>query len=305
VTRPAARLAVAAGAVVVLLGGLGVVALRSSDTSTEFAEDAAVRAFRSASPVPPVTAAAATPLARASLAPQASPSAGTVRPTPVAAAPAPQPGAATRPPAPAGDPEVQPGVYRYATQGHEEVDALGGARHDYPEVTTVAYSRSGCGTEERWQPLEERIGVAVTCDGPQGSEVRETYQQREFFGQSQSKRYRCEPGVLVLPRDPRPGQRWSASCTSDDSTATFDVRVVGLEQLEVEGRPVPVVRVRLDGTLTGSTRGTSDRELWLSREQGLLVQALGETDTDADTAGGPVRYRESYRLRLLSTTPRR
>jgi hypothetical protein len=64
------------------------------------------------------------------------------------------------------------------------------------------------------------------------------------------------------------------------------------------------VRVRLAGTRTGSTRGTSDREVWLSRTGGLLVQATGSTDTDADTAGGTVRYRESYRLRLQSLTPR-
>ena len=44
--------------------------------------------------------------------------------------------------------------------GIEEVDVLVGARHDYPASTTITYSRAGCGSEERWQPLEGRVGGA-------------------------------------------------------------------------------------------------------------------------------------------------
>jgi hypothetical protein len=68
---------------------------------------------------------------------------------------------------------------------------------------------------------------------------------------------------------------------------------------------VDVLHVRIAGVLTGSTRGRSDRELWLRAGDGLLVQATGTTDTDADTAAGTVRYQEDYRLRLQSLAPRR
>ncbi len=75
--------------------------------------------------------------------------------------------------------------------------------------------------------------------------------------------------------------------------------------LDVGGTPVEVVRMRVDGVVSGSVRGSADRELWLRSTDGLLVQATGDTDTDADTPAGTVRYRETYRLRLASVTPLR
>lgn len=298
---------VAAGAAVVLLAGLGVAGAQRADRSEPFDESAAVAAFRSPSPSPSPAPAAAAPTVPVPVPSGPSPSAAapgavaTAAPTRTSPPPAAAPSGA---PAPARD-EVPPGVYRYTTTGHEQVDVLGGARHDYPATTTVTYSRSGCGTEERWQPLEGRVGVAVQCSGSVGSELRSTYQEREFFGQSQSKTYTCDPGVLLRPRDPRPGQTWTGRCTSEDSTIALAGRVVALEDLDVAGTRVPVVRLAIRGTLTGSTRGRSDREVWLARADGLMVQATGDTDTDADTAGGTVRYRETYRLRLQSLQPRR
>jgi hypothetical protein len=311
---------VAAGAALVLVAGLGVVVLQGVDRSEAYDEQSAVAAFRSEHPE---VSSAASPSALPAGPPPAAPSASPEPDEGQSAAPAPtrrsaSPPAAggavavpSAPPAreapgePARDRDVQPGVYRYATEGHEEVDALGGARHDYPATTTVTYTRKGCGTEERWQPLQGRVGAAVHCTGPSGSLLRSTYQEREFFGQSQAKSYRCDPGVLLRPRDPRPGQTWQGRCDSGDSTIALTGRVVALEEIEVGGTAVPVVRVRLEGILTGSTRGRSDREVWLARADGLMVQAVASTDTDADTPGGTVRYRESYRLRLQSLQPSR
>jgi hypothetical protein len=307
---------VAAAAAVVLLAGVAVVGLDRADRTTALSESDAVERFRAASPGPSPspssavapsaavprpggpTAAAAAPVAPAVAAPDA----------PMTPGPPPVPGAAPRAVAPApaaGRPEPPTGVYRYATEGFEEVDALGGARHDYPATTTITISRAGCGSEERWQPLQERVGSTFTCAGPEGGELRATRQRREFFGQSQEKAYTCEPGVLVRPMAPRPGATWTGECRSEDSRIALSGRVIGFEDLVVEGRRVPVVHIRLAGALTGSTRGRSDREVWLARSDGLLVQAVGSTDTDADTPGGEVRYRETYRLRLLSLTPRR
>lgn len=302
--------AVGAGAVLVLLAGLALVGLSRSDRSTVLTEQRAVDAFRSQQPVPtrPVptrtpgpsrVAASAAPSGALPALPAATPGAG----APSAAAPV---AASSRAPvAPRAPRSVRPGVYSYATEGFEEVDALGGTRHDYPTTTTVTYTRRDCGTEERWQPLEERIGSALQCEGAGGSELRSSFQQREFFGQRQSKTYRCGPGVPVLPAEPRPGQSWQGRCSSGDSVLSLAGRVLALEQLDVGGTAVRVARVRLAGTVAGSVRGRSDREVWLALADGLLVQATGRTDTRADTAAGEVRYRETYRLRLTSLTPRR
>lgn len=304
---------VAAGAVLVLVAGVALVVVSRSDRSTQLSEQAAVDAFRAEAapartPTPTPPPAAARPSTAAAPAATAAPpvTGRTTAAAPPAAATEPPVEAA--PPQPAAEPrsrQVPVGVYSYATEGYEEVDALGGARHDYPAATTVTYTREGCGTQERWQPLEERVGVALQCDGPGGSELRSSFQQREFFGQEQSKTYRCDPGVPVLPRDPRPGQSWRGRCSSGDSELALAGRVVALERLDVGGTPVPVARVRLAGTVTGSVRGRTDREVWLSLADGLLVRAVADTDTLADTAGGTVRYRERYTLRLTSLQPRR
>ena len=296
--------AVAAGAVLVLAAGVGVLSLRGADTTTPYDESAALDGFRAgASPTPTSSPSPSPSRSAKPSGPSTAPAAGRPTPSPTVrtAASSAAPAAAPAAPAPA-EGEVPAGVYRYATEGHEEVDALGGTRHDYPASSTVTYSRSGCGTEERWQPLEERVGVTQTCAGAEGTEIRSTFQQREFFGQRQSETYTCSPGTLALPDDPRPGRTWSGTCRSDDSAFALRGRVVGLEELSVGGTRVPVVHVTISGTLTGSTRGRSDRELWLRRD-GLLVQAAADTDTDADTAGGTVRYQERYRLRLQSLTP--
>ncbi len=289
-----------------LLGGLSVVGLQARDREQPYDEQAAVEAFRSAAAAPSV-AAAPVPSRRT---PPAGTRPSSTAPRPASAAPvlggAPTaPRTVAAPASRAPEAEVPTGVYRYATTGGEQVDALGGARHDYPASTTVTYSRAGCGTEERWQPLEGRVGVTRQCAGRDGTELRATYQEREFFGQSQSKAYACDPGLLLRPRDPQPGATWTGRCTTEDSTIDLTARLVGRERLDVEGSAVDVLHVRIAGVLSGSTRGRSDREVWLRASDGLLVQATGDTDTDADTSGGTVRYQEEYGLRLQSLTPRR
>jgi hypothetical protein len=50
----------------------------------------------------------------------------------------------------------EPGVYVYASRGFDSVDALTGARHDYPAQTTVTVTTEGCGVRVRWNTVRER-----------------------------------------------------------------------------------------------------------------------------------------------------
>ena len=200
--------------------------------------------------------------------------------------------------------EVEPGVYSYATQGHEEVDALGGARHEYPARSAITYRRGGCGTVDEWQPLQGRISTNTVCHGSVGLEPRRTVQRREFFGQSETQDLVCRPGFVLIPDDPRPGTTSSGECRSSDSVARLTTRVVDAPTVVVGGERVRVVHVKVSGTLTGSTRGTTEREEWFT-PSGLLVRAIATSDTDADTAGGVVHYTESFTLRLESLRPQR
>ncbi|MBC7373839.1 MAG: hypothetical protein H7323_07610, partial [Frankiales bacterium] len=283
--RIASPLIVGVTAGAVLVAGLAVAGLQRADMATVIDEQTAIEAFRAGQSAAPATASLSGPSAAPQVTatpvgaptPDPSPLARPARPD-LAAAPAPRRTASSqvRPtPTSAGRTSAQrrqvtPGVYSYATEGSEQVDALGGAQHDYPATTTVTYTRSGCGTTERWQPLQERVGESLECAGAGGSELRGSFQQREFFGRSQAERYICDPGAPLLPRDPQPGRTTRGSCRSDDSMLALTTTVIALESLDVGGTAVPVVHLRVAGTLTGSTRGRSDRELWLARADGLL-----------------------------------
>lgn len=200
--------------------------------------------------------------------------------------------------------EVAPGVYRYATAGHEEVDALGGARHDYPAETAVSYRRGGCGSEDRWQPLKERYSLNTLCRGPQGLEARGSVQRREFFGQSEEQVLACAPGLVLVPDEPLAGRSSAGTCRSDDTTVALTARVVDVSPMTVGGRRVEAIHLRVDGTLSGSTRGSTHREEWFTRE-GLLLRGTATTDTDRDTSAGVVHYSETFDIRLESLEPRR
>ena len=204
--------------------------------------------------------------------------------------------------APSG--HVAEGVYRYATSGHEQVDALGGARHDYPAESAVTYRHGGCGDEDRWQPLKERYSANTVCRGAHGLEARVSVQRRQFFGQSEEQDLVCAPGLLLVPDQPRPGQASSGSCRSSDTVVQLSVTVRDVGPMTVGSRQVVAVHVTVDAQLTGSTRGTTHREEWFTRD-GLLVRGTSTTETDRDTSAGVVHYSEVYDLRLESLDPER
>lgn len=197
-----------------------------------------------------------------------------------------------------------PGVYSYATVGHEQVDALGGARHDYPAESAMSYTRSGCGSEDKWQPLKERYSLNLLCRGAGGLEARRSVQRREFFGQSEEQVLVCSAGLVLVPDRPRPGQTSSGQCRSDDTAVALTVRVVDTVPMTVGGRRTEAVHIRVDGTLSGSTRGSTRREEWFT-PAGLLLRGTATTDTDRDTSPGTVHYYETFDMRLTSLDPQR
>jgi len=299
-----ALIAVGVAVTAVLTVDIAVVALH--DKATPYDATQAVADFRrQASATPGPSQATST----ASAAPTAAPT-GSAGPSPTAlpqqsAAAVPSGAPATaRPANAAGKREVTEGVYRYTTSGHEQVDLLGGARHDYPAETAVTYRRGGCGDEDRWQPLKERYSSNTVCRGAHGLEARISIQRREFFNQSEEQVLTCAPGLVIVPDDPRAGQVFSGTCRSDDTVVRLVVRVREVTTMTVGGRRIGVVHVSVDGQMTGATRGSTQREEWFTPE-GLLVRGTSTTETDRDTSAGVVHYSEVYELRLNSLDPQR
>ena len=273
-----------------------VAALALHDEATPFTAEQALEEFRAeptASPSPSLmTSAAPSPPPPAS--------AGPVTTAPSAAAT----GAAASPsPVASAAPErLTPGVYTYATSGHEEVDILGGSRHDYPAETSMTYRRLPCGVQTRWQPLKERYSVDDLCETSAGGELRRAAQRHTFFGQAQDENLVCPPGLVVLPRQPRQGQVSTGTCRSEETAVALRVEVVGLTRMDVGGRSTEVVHLRVGGRLSGAARGVTKREEWLTRA-GLLVRTVSVVDSDRETEVGTAHYSEQYELNLTSLDP--
>lgn len=197
------------------------------------------------------------------------------------------------------------GVYVYATEGAEEVDALAGTRHEYPAETAVTVSAGGCGVELHWGILEERFESWELC--LDGEDLRQPgyVSFHRFFGQPDTKSFVCERLSMALPDGAGPGDSWTTDCAAGSlrEVTTFEVEEV--DDLDVAGVSVSTVRIRTRTEVSGSSTGSSEGEIWLVRDSGLPVRWTETTATTSLSAIGPVRYDESFVIELESIEPRR
>ncbi|MDH3752983.1 MAG: hypothetical protein OEU32_03840 [Acidimicrobiia bacterium] len=197
------------------------------------------------------------------------------------------------------------GVYLYATLGGEEVDALGGTRHDYPTTTTVTVTGGGCGVVLRWDALEERSEELELCRRD-GSLVVPRYTSfHRFFSQDDSRPYRCDEPIVLVPADPLAGTTMTSRCQADDLIEDITVTVVGAEPVDIEDGTVDAIHVRLAtelGTDDDSTTGDATSDLWLAMD-GTVLRWTEQTRTTADSLVGDVHYDESFELELSALEP--
>ncbi|MFN8112771.1 MAG: hypothetical protein U0R51_06180 [Solirubrobacterales bacterium] len=175
--------------------------------------------------------------------------------------------------------------YVYATSGFESVDALGGARHDYPPSTGIEVEETAGGRCRviSWRPLEGRVTEWKLC----GNRLVSIHESHDFFGNPDERTYRCEPGSSI-----RDG--WT--CSYGGATETATGGVVGREDFDGQR----VEHVRLDRRIEGDVEGTGVRQFWL-RPDGFPVKLTGTTDDVSPSPIGDVRYLERFVLTLEST----
>ena len=217
-------------------------------------------------------------------------------------------GAATSTTTPAPDMPTlpAPGVYRYRTTGHEQIDALGGTSHDYPAETTITVTAEGCGALLRWDLLRERWDELRICATPSGIELQpQSANYHEFYQHGERHDVVCDRGVVivppesvVLPMDPVP-----LACTERGVTALPEWQVLDRTTKVVDGQAVRVTHVR-------RTVQDDDEywehvvEDWWFDDHGLPVEmaATKGNKTDSDLVGDVI-YAEEYRASLISLVP--
>jgi hypothetical protein len=211
-------------------------------------------------------------------------------------------------PASAGAPVPETGVYTYAAQGYERARALDTARHDYPRRVTLTVRPATCGMTLRLDLLDARWQQWHVCAERSAWTLRTQSELHQFFGRRDEREYRCARGAVFLgfpARDGRPGEEaWTAECNIDDTRLRRDGRILGTEPVEVAGRRIDAVHVRLTERLTGRTEGGGVQELWVDPATGLPLRWTARNDNVTDDIIN-VPYRERWDLRLASLQPRR
>ncbi len=207
-------------------------------------------------------------------------------------------------PTPAVDePRPAEGVYVYATDGHDEIDAFGGRRHDYPSETTLTLRHTDCGTHTRWDVLDERWDEAKTCRTDNGDrQLQSIVSYREFLGHGQRMDLECD---LLLPADPAAGARWSGTCTGEDTDVVLQMTMMGWETVTVGGRAAETIHVRTEAVFSGRSEGTQSSDRWYVPSTGLEVRTHTVTDVHSQGPTGRVHYQEQVRRELRELEPHR
>ncbi|HYN31695.1 MAG TPA: hypothetical protein VES40_03655, partial [Ilumatobacteraceae bacterium] len=230
---------------------------------------------------------------------QASESSPPPTPTPTASAAV---AAVTTSTAPPVGTLVTPGVYQYATLGFDRVDVLTGARHDYPEVTTMTVVPFGCGVQLRWDVAVERWDSWDWC--VEGNAIRTTgwVGYHEFFDTAGRNDYTCDGDAR--PLDAPAGTTWNMTCRVGDRTqSSFAGTVIGRTSLPVAGTDISVLHIRYDVDVTGESTGQQRIEGWYRITDGLPVREHLTTSTTQQTVIGATNFDEEYTIDLLTPTP--
>jgi hypothetical protein len=292
------RTLVVVAVVLILIGGGAYVLQRlaSGGRVTELDIDAVVADFRedvATASAPPTSAppTSTTPIAPASTAPASTAPSSTAPPSTTSTVPEAVP---TLP---------APGVYSYATTGYDQVDVLTGARHDYPELTTMTVIPHGCGVRLRWDVAVERWDSWDWCLEGRAIRLVAATTHHEFFGVAGVNEYHC--AGAPRPLDAEPGTEWTTVCRVEDrDTSTMRATVLGRVTVTVEGEAVPALHVRYDVELAGVSTGTQTIEGWYRTADGLPLREIFAVNTVQDSPIGAAAFEERSSITLLSLTPR-
>jgi len=191
-----------------------------------------------------------------------------------------------------------PGIYSYHTDGFEEIDALSGARHEYPGETFMTITEGECGPVVRWDALSERWVDWEHC-GP-GLAVTASDSHHEWFGIPDLEEEVCA--------EPRPvigavGDVTTTVCVAGELLETYETTIVGIEVLEVGGVAIETTHLRRTSSLSGGSTGTADVGVWRVRGTPLVARMEVSRHSVTSSPVGDVAYVEEFVLELVELTP--
>jgi len=194
------------------------------------------------------------------------------------------------------------GVYTYATSGYEQI-SLAGARHDYPSQSfaTVRHG-SGCQWGLEHRVIQEHIETHLYCSEPDALAFLQETDQVTFFGQANTRTYRCDPPEITAHLGDGVGSSRRFTCRSDGGgQLSATVSYLGRDRVAIDGVAVSGLHVVVESQISGDVHGSSRIELWLHPQTGLALREGIYVKSRSPALGTTVDYQEkaSYALEHL------
>ena len=198
-------------------------------------------------------------------------------------------------PATTGVPLPEPGVYPVALQGGEQLDLATGAERTYPDEGFVTVTPVECGVDirtdfvvERWQSLE-------FCETENGIELGTERIFHSFFGLDDLAVRSCTASPVSVDAT-------SWRCESETSIA---VRAVTTERVVrvVAGEEREVIVFTAELVEGDHPDNVELIELWVDVATGMTVQERRTYDFVLDTPLGDAGYTEEYEWWVTSLEP--
>lgn len=195
----------------------------------------------------------------------------------------------------------RPGVYTYAQRGRE-TGGLGpvDVGRELPDEARYVVTGTPGGYLEELSLSREH--VEATRFRVSAAGVRAEWRRTDvtFAGIGRDDRRDLVPPPLHMPRMLRPGASWAGDYRAGDLEVGYRSRALRREPVEVGGRALPAVVVRVDSVTRGAHPGTRRDTIWWSPALHLPLRWRIALDI-----GGPASLRTDADLRLREAAPER
>jgi hypothetical protein len=207
------------------------------------------------------------------------------------------------------------GVYSYEGDGAERLSFLSTHQPQGPTIPgTVTHTGDGCWTFQiEYNSYHRQTWDWCADDGTLVERGGTTNQQFDFvaFKVDETSVFTCDPPVVVVDLDARPGDTEPSHCrgvseTSDAVVSTDGtIEFVGGEDVDVGGASVASLHYRFDRELSGDQTGSERVDMWFAEDSGLPVRNTREISVESPAPAplDSVTYTEHGGWRLTSLTP--
>lgn len=211
--------------------------------------------------------------------------------------------------APAAPSQPAPGVYRYASSGHEEVQLgpLPAESRTYPDtmaLVVVAEPDASCFTVTL-NLLDQHTEDTTYCADGEGRLRIQAHRKHQTIGiMEPTAEMTCAGDVLYVPGQDEQTLRCALALSGGPITVDADLagtsRARTGEAVEVDGVPVDALYLDVTYEMSGDLDGTWHEQLWFSAEDWTLLRVERAFDL-----AGLATFTERSQLDLLSLEPSR